>query len=214
MKKLLKLSEFCCAITISLLYLYACLTNNVYFNGVIILISLLLLLNPTINFFRKNKKKILNPIYNLGVIILCIYIIFIITKNIILVIDINNINESVLFVANRLLFLLVATIILNVISCFLPKATEKSKTDNSKFMLMLIILTSVLPFFRYTADYNRVFSFVQCIFNFVLLRRYNILDEKDFKKGILINFILGLISFNPIAIFSTIYLLNNNVENS
>ena len=69
MSKLLNfISTISCIIAIVLLYSFITITEGFYFNGSIVLLFLLMLLNPIANIFRLNKKIISNPIFHIFVI--------------------------------------------------------------------------------------------------------------------------------------------------
>lgn len=68
------LSSISCIIAILLVQGFIAITDSYYFNGYIVLLFLLMLLNPIVNLFKLNKKRINNPIYHLIVIVLTSYI--------------------------------------------------------------------------------------------------------------------------------------------
>lgn len=127
-KFLNSISIISCIIVITLLYSFIVISNSFYFNGYIILIFLLMLLNPIANLCRLNKKVVKNPIFYFMILSLIGYITYVLINAIIIYInnlngDSNNslaLNMSTLYFSDRFIYILIATII-TLLSTFLFK---------------------------------------------------------------------------------------------
>ena len=87
------ISTISCVVTIVLLYGFIAISDSFYFNGYIILLFLLMLLNPIANLCRLNKKIISNPIFHILIFTLTTYISFMLINSIMLYI--NNLDGTI-----------------------------------------------------------------------------------------------------------------------
>jgi len=213
------ISTVSCIISIMLLYIFIALTDSFYFNGYTILLFLLMLLNPIANLCRLNKKIINNPIFHVLILTLNIYILYNLTDSI--MIYINNLNEtidksisnnmSILYFSNKLIYIFIAIIIIFLISFLFKKINIKSSKDNSKIMLLIILITSLIPILTGSiggmplicAGFN-IALFIFSIIIFFKLKETNTANELQSYYWILI--ISSMISINPIAFVLSIYM--------
>ena len=200
------ISAICCVITLTFLYIYNAIIGGFHYNGVVILMLLFMCLNPIANLCRINKKIINNPIYHIVVVALSIYISIITIKGINISINSNLLNESIIYFYNNLLIMLIATIFTCMLSFVLKKEKIESHTDNSKLMIILILITSILPFISDSTSYERIFSFTQFVFGIItLIKLYNIGHTDELRGYYLATFIIGILACNPIAIVLSAY---------
>lgn len=147
------ISTISCVVTIVLLYGFIAISDSFYFNGYIILLFLLMLLNPVANLCRLNKKIIINPIFHILIFTLTTYISCMLINSIMLYI--NNLdgsidkslshNISILYFSNKLMYIFIAIVTLLIFTFILKKTNIKSNKDNSMIMLFIIMLTSLIP---------------------------------------------------------------------
>ena len=213
------ISTISCIIAIILLYSFIAISDSFYINGCTILIFLLMLLNPIVNLCRLNKKIINNRLFHILTIILTSYISYIIINSI--VIYINNINGildkslafnmSISYFYDRLLYILISTIIILLTTNLFKKINLKSNKDNSKIMLLIILITSLVPILTGSissmqlicAGFN-IALFIFSILTFFKLKQINTADE--LRSYYLILFVCSLVSINPIALVLSIYI--------
>lgn len=207
------LSTISSIIAITLIYSFIFITESYYFNGYIILIFFCLLLNPIINLFRLNKKKINNPIYHIIVIGLTSYI----SATSISSLKIYNqflnsttdnstaINNALGCFGERFLYIMIALILTLLISFIFKKENIKSDKDNSKLMLIIIFILSIMPLatnniwnMGYIFGGFNIALLVFTIITFFKLRYIN--TSSELQKYYLILIFLSLISFNPISL--------------
>ena len=204
------ISTIGCIITIILLYIFIIISDSFYFNGCTILMLLLMLLNPIANTCRLNKKIINNPIFHFLIVTLTGYTSYILMNSII--IYILNRNEELLayhIFYDRLLYIFISIIVILLITLIFKKINVKSNKDNSKIMLLIILITSLIPILTHgsvpliCAGFN-IALFIFTIITFFKLKLINTTDE--LRSHYLILIVSSLISINPIALVLSIYM--------
>lgn len=196
-----------CIITIILLYIFIIINDSFYLNGCTILMFLLLLLNPVSNLFKVNKKIINNPIFHMLIILLVNYISYTLINSII------NFDEDKIKAYNmfydKLSYLFVTTIIILLITFLFKKDKIKSNKDNSKIMLLIILITSIIPILTHSSlplisiGFN-IALFVFTIITFLKLKLINTTDE--LRGYYLILIVCSLISINPASLILSMQL--------
>ena len=207
-----------CIISIILLYIFIIISDSFNLNGCTILLFLVMLLNPIANLCRLNKKIITNPIFHVLTIIITSYISY--TSIISTVKYMNNLNDnhlnhniSNLYFYDRLLYILISIIIILLITFLFKKTNIKSNKDNSKIMLLIILITSLVPIITgnigsisiISAGFN-IALFIFSIITFIKLKLINTADE--LRSYYLILIVCSLISINPIAFVLSIYMFS------
>ena len=178
---------------------------------------LLMLLNPIANIFRLNKKIINNPIFHILIITFISYISYILINSIIRYKNILNetldkllaINKSVLFFYDNLIYILIATIFILLITFLFKKNNVKSNKDNSKIMLLIILITSLVPILTHSSVplISAGFNIALFIFTVITVFKLNLVNTTDeLRKYYLILIVCSLVSINPIALVLSIYL--------
>lgn len=213
------ISTISCVITIFLLYGFIAISDSFYFNGYIILISLLMLLNPIANLCRLNKKIISNPIFHILIFTLNVYISCILINSI--MIHKNNLNGTVdnslahnmssLYFSDKLIYIFIAIIFILLITFLFKKINIKSNKDNSKIMLLIILITSLIPILigsiggmaLICAGFD-IALFIFSIIIFFKLKSINTASE--LRSYYLILIISSMVSINPIALVLSIYM--------
>ena len=107
MSKLLNfISTLSCIVAIVLLYSFITITEGFYFNGSIVLLFLLMLLNPIANIFRLNKKVISNPIFHIFVMSFTTYTSYLLINSIISYINNSKgvVDKTIALNTSRLFF--------------------------------------------------------------------------------------------------------------
>ena len=152
------------------------------------------------------RAKILNYISIIG----CIIIIYINNLNG----TPNNslaLNMSTLYFSDRFIYILIATIII-LLSTFLFKKNDiKTNKDNSKIMLLIILITSVVPLVSkniWTMNLiSAGFNIAQTIFTIIIfLKLRNINTSSERQKYYLILILTSLVSLNPITLVLSAYM--------
>lgn len=178
---------------------------------------LLMLLNPIANIFKLNKKIVNNPIFHILIVTLTGYISYILINSIIRYMDILNetldkllaVNKSVLFFYDNFIYILISTIFILLITILLKKNNVKSNKDNSKIMLLIILITSLIPLLTHSsvplisAGFN-IALFIFSIIIFFKLKQINTTNE--LRSYYLILIVCSLVSINPIALVLSIYM--------
>lgn len=213
------LSSISCIIAILLVQGFIAITDSYYFNGYIILIFLLMLLNPVANLFRLNKKRINNPMYHLIVTSLTIYIsatsisslkiynqFLYFTKD-----NSSAINNALGCFGERFIYIMIALISTLLISFILKKEIIKTDKDKSKIMLSIILITSIIPLLS-----NRIwtmnlicagFNIAQIIFTIIIFLKLRYINtSSELQKYYLILILTSLISLNPISLVLSVYI--------
>jgi len=213
------ISTISCIVTITLLYSFITISDSFYFNGYIILLFLLMLLNPIANLCRLNKKIIKNPIFHFMILLLNGYIIYVLINAITIYINNLNVtadnslalNMSTLYFSDKFIYILVEIVILLLATFFFKKNHSKSNKDNSKIMLSIILITSVIPLLSKSIwTMNLIFAgfnialFIFSIIIFFKFKSVNIASE--LRSYYLILIVSSLISINPIAFILSIYM--------
>lgn len=207
------LSTISCIVAVILVYVFIFITESYYFNGYIILIFLCLLLNPVINLFRLNKKRIHNPIYHLIVIGLtsCISATSISSLRIynqffnFATDNSTVINNALGCFGERFIYIMIGLILTLLISFMFKKENIKTDKDNSKLMLIIIFVVSIIPLATNNI-WNMGYIFggfntallIFSIITFFKLRYIN--TSSELQKYYLILIFLSLTSFNPISL--------------
>ena len=208
------ISTIGCIITIILLYIFIIISDSFYFNGCTILMLLLMLLNPIANTCRLNKKIINNPIFHFLIVTLTGYTSYILMNSII--IYILNRNEELLayhIFYDRLLYIFISIIVILLITLIFKKINVKSNKDNSKIMLLIILITSLVPIITgnigsmslICAGFN-IALFIFSIITFIKLKLINTADE--LRSYYLILIVCSVLSINPIALVLSVYMFS------
>lgn len=213
------LSTISCVITIVLLYSFITITDSFYFNGCIVLLFLLMLLNPIANIFRLNKKIISNPIFHIFVIGSTTYTSYLLMNSIMLYINSSKdvvskttaLNTSRLFFYDKLIYILIAIFISLVITFLFKKEKIKSNKDNSIVMLLIILMTSVVPFISKgiwsMSIISASFNITQVIFAIIIFFKLRSLNTKsELQKYYFILMLTSLVSLNPISLVLSAYM--------
>ena len=212
------ISTIICIVSIILLYIFIIISDSFNINGCTILLFLLMLLNPIANLCRLNKKIITNCLFHILTIIITSYISY--TSIISITKYINNLNDkslehniSSLYFYDRLLYILISIIIILLITFLFKKTNIKSNKDNSKIMLLIILITSLVPIITgnigsisiISAGFN-IALFIFSIITFIKLKLINTADE--LRSYYLILIVCSLISINPIALVLSVYMFS------
>ena len=211
------ISTISCIISIVLLYSFIIISDSFYLNGYIILVFLLMLLNPIANLCRLNKKIINNSIFHILIIIMTTYISYVLTNSFIIYItNINGTidnsvanNMSTLYFSNRLLYIFISIIITMLITSLFRKNKIKSSKDNSKIMLLIILVTSLIPILTKIglSLISAAFNMALLIFSIIVfLKLKSVNTTKDLQGYYLILILCSIISINPIALVLSIYM--------
>lgn len=211
------ISTIICVITIILLYVYIIISDSLYVNGCTILMFLLMLLNPVANLCRLNKKIITNPIFHILIFALTSYTSYILINSIIMYKNILNetldkllaINKSVLFFYDNFIYILISTIFILLITILFKKNNVKSNKDNSKIMLLIILITSLVPILTHSSLHLISASFDIALFIFSIIIFFKIKQintTNELRSYYLILIVCSLVSINPIALVLSIYM--------
>lgn len=201
------ISTISCLVTIALVYIFMIISDSFYFNGCTILMFLLLLLNPIANICRLKKKIINNPIYHIFIIILTSYISYVLINSIIIYNKDKSLAYNMFY--DKLLYIFIATIIILSITFIFKKNNIKTNKDNSKIMLLIILITSLVPILTHcslsliSASFD-IALFIFSILTFYKLEQINITNE--LRSYYLILIICSFVSINPIAFVLSIYM--------
>jgi hypothetical protein len=219
MKKISKvlnvLSTIFCIVMIVSVFAFNIFINGVYFNGYVALILLCMFLNPIANLCRINKKLIINPIYHLIVILVSSYASYIAINS--LLIYKNNLNgtsdnfEALNLAGNyfgdKFLYILIAILLSVIITFLFKKEKIKSNKDNGVIMMILILVTSIVPFFTNMVTMEMVWTLSLIVFLIItFIRTRGIATASELQKYYLILIILSALSINPIALVLSIYM--------
>lgn len=205
------ISTIGCIITIILLYIFIIISDSFYFNGCTILMLLLMLLNPIANTCRLNKKIINNPIFHFLIVTLTGYTSYILLNSIIIYQYNLNGDKSLAYnmFYDKLLYIFISIIIMLLITFIIKKTNIKSNKDNSKIMLLIILITSLVPIVNHSsvplisAGFN-IALLIFSILTFVKSKQINKADE--LRSYYLILIVCSLVSINPIALVLSIYM--------
>ncbi len=205
------ISTIGCIITIILLYIFIIISDSFDINGCTILIFLLMLLNPIANICRLNKKIINNPIFHILLVTLTSYISYILLNSIIIYQYNLNGDKSLAYnmFYDKLLYIFISIIIMLLITFIIKKTNIKSNKDNSKIMLLIILITSLVPIVNHSsvplisAGFN-IALLIFSILTFVKSKQINKADE--LRSYYLILIVCSLVSINPIALVLSIYM--------
>lgn len=200
-----------CIITIILLYIFIIISDSFNVNGCTILMFLLMLLNPIANICRLNKKIINNPIFHILLVTLTSYISYILLNSIIIYQYNLNGDKSLAYnmFYDKLLYIFISIIIMLLITFIIKKTNIKSNKDNSKIMLLIILITSLVPIVNHSsvplisAGFN-IALFIFSILTFVKSKQINTANE--LRSYYLILIVCSLVSINPIALVLSIYM--------
>lgn len=217
MNKILNiLSTISCIAMIVILYVFNIFVNSIYFNGYIVLIFLSMLLNPVANLCRINKKVITNPIYHLIILLVSIYTSYLAING--LMIYKNNLNgtpdnfQALNLASNyfgdRFLYILIL-IFLSVLLTFIFKKNKiKSSRDNSTIMMIIILTTSIIPFFiTNEITFEMVWTLSEILFLIVVfVKTRGVNPTSELQKYYSILILLSALSINPIALILSIYM--------
>lgn len=188
-------------IMITLLIVISNINKDNYFNGIsIIIIMSMLMINPICNIYRNNIKRINNLLYHLILNISLIYIIYIYIMTIYINYDFG-INDSSLFVYNKII-IIAALILLNyLLSLFFKKEKLKNK-DNKNIMYFIIILISLLGIINICNYIHSAISGIIMAMSLILLiKRNDMIINEEYRK---IYFVLILMTLYNCDFVSTI----------
>ena len=211
------LSTISCIITVILLYSFIIISDSFYINGCTILMFLLMLLNPIANICRLNKKIINNPIFHILIVTFTSYISYVLINSIIMYKNILNetldkllaINKSVLFFYDNFIYILISTIFILLITILFKKNNVKSNKDNSKIMLLIILITSLVPILTHSSLHLISASFDIALFIFTIITFFKLKQintTNELRSYYLILIVCSLVSINPIALVLSIYM--------
>lgn len=213
------ISTISCVVTIILLYSFIAISDSFYFNGYIVLLFLLMLLNPIVNLCRLNKKIINNSIFHILVFTLTTYISCMLINSIMLYI--NNLNEtidkslahniSISYFYDKFIYIFIAIVILLLFTFLFKKTNIKSSKDNSIIMFLIIMLTSLIPILigsigsmpLICAGFN-IALFIFSIIIFFKLKSINTANE--LRSYYLVLIVSSMISINPIAFILSVFM--------
>ncbi len=213
------ISSISCVIAIILLEGFIAISDSFYFNGYIVLIFLLMLLNPIANIFRLNKKVIGNPLFHFMILSIAGYISYVVINAITIYKNNMNgtpdnslsLNASTLYFSDRFLYILIAIIVILLTTFILKKKHIKSDKDNSKLMLIIILITSIIPLLS-----NRIwtmnlicagFNIAQIIFTIMIFFKLRYINtSSELQKYYLILMLTSLVSLNPISLVLSGYI--------
>ena len=213
------ISSISCIVAIILLESFIAISDSFYFNGYIVLSFLLMLLNPIANIFRLNKKVIGNPLFHFMTLSIAGYISYVLINSItIYKSNLNGtpdnslaLNTSTLYFSDRFIYLLIAIIAILLATFIFKKKHIKSNKDNSKLMLIIILVTSIIPLLS-----NRIwtmnlicagFNIAQIIFTIMIFFKLRYINtSSELQKYYLILMITSLISLNPISLVLSGYI--------
>lgn len=216
MNKILNiLSTISCIVMVALLFIFNIFINGVYFNGYVVLIFVSMLLNPIANICRINKKIIKNPIYYLIVILVSSYTSYVAINGLLIYKDNLNgtpdnseaLNLAGNYFGDKFLYILIAIFLSVIITFLFKKEKVKSNKDNSTIMILVILITSIIPFFTHMVTMEMVWTLSEILFLIVVFfktRGINIASE--LQKYYLILILLSALSINPIALVLSIYM--------
>ena len=213
------ISTISCVITIVLLYGFVSITDSFYFNGYIILLCLLMLLNPIANLCRLNKKIINNPIFHVLIFTLTTYILCILINSIMIYINNLNgtldnslaLNTSTLYFSNKLVYIFIAVFVILLMTFLFKKNKIKSDKDNSKIMLFIILITSLIPILLGNIGSMALicagFDVALLIFSIITFFKLNSINTtSELQSYYSILMISSMVSINPIAFILSIYM--------
>lgn len=209
MKKTIgKIFDFISTITsflmMTTLIYFNALVNDTTFNGITILIGICMLINPVLNLYRLNKKRIYNPIYHLIVISFTSIVSYISIIDIFKYYNdynINHGNAAGLEFTNKLLYMLIGAIMIDLISFLFKKELIKIEKDNSKIIFLIIALTSLSPFLNETFSLATAVSLVVFIFSIIMVFKLNSLNaSSDLRKLYAVLVLLNLFTSNIVGV--------------
>ena len=215
MNKILNiLSTISCIVVIVLLYIFNIFVNGIYFNGYVVLIFLGMLLNPVVNLCRINKKIIKNPIYHLIVISVSSFTSYVTINGLMIyksnlngIDNYNGLNLAGNYFGDKFLYILVAVFLSVILSLLFKKEKVKSNKDNSTIMILVILITSIIPFFNHMVTMEMVWTLSEILFLIVVFfKTRGINTASELQKYYLILILLSVLSINPIALVLSIYM--------
>ena len=209
------LSTVLCIIMVTSVFVFNIFINGIYFNGYVILILLSMFLNPIANLCRINKKIIINPIYHLIIILVSSYTSYIAING--LLIYKNNLNgtadnsEALNLAGNyfgdKFLYILIAIFLSVIITFLFKKEKVKSNKDNGIIMMIIIFITSIVPFLTHMVTTEMVWTLSLIIFLIItFIKTRGITTASELQKYYLLLIILSALSINPVALVLSIYL--------
>lgn len=213
------ISTISCLISVILLYIFIIISYSFYINGSTILLFLLMLLNPISNLYRLNKKIINNPIFHILIFTSTSYISYTLINSIIKYTNNLNgtldkslaINMAISYFYDRLLYILISIFAILLITFLFKKINLKSNKDNSKILLLIISITSLIPILTGNIGSMQLICagfdialFIFSIITFFKLKLINTADE--LRSYYLILIVSSLFSINPIAFVLAIYM--------
>ena len=216
MNKVLNIiSTLFCLLTIILLYMFNMLVNGVRFNGYTVLILLCMLLNPIANLCRNNKKIIINSLYHLIVMLITGYTSYIAINS--LIIYKNNfnwkdnadsLNLSVDYFGDKFLYILIAIFLTVLLTFLFKKVKMKTNKDTRSVMMLIILITSLVPFFNNEIEFGMIWPLSEILFLVILfIKTRGINTTNELQKYYIVLVLLSLLSINPVALVLSIYLL-------
>lgn len=176
------------------------LNNDTYLNGInFILLMSMLMINPVCNLYHYKKKQINYLFYHLILNISLIYIIY----NLIMTIYIHyvsGINESSLFIYNKL-WIIGLLILINFILTFFFKKEIIISKDNSKIMYLVIFLISLLGINNASYIHSAISGITMAMSLILFIKRNDMIVNEEYRK---IYFVLILMTLYNCDFISTI----------
>lgn len=209
------LSTIFCIIMVTLVFIFNIFINGVYFNGYVILILLSMFLNPIANLCRINKKVIINLIYHLIIILVSSYTSYIAINGLLIYKDNLNgtpdnseaLNLAGNYFGDKFLYILIAILLTVIIAFLFKKEKVKSNKDNSIVMMLIILVTSIIPFFTHMVTMEMVWTLSEILFLIVVFfKTRGINTASELQKYYIILVLLSALSINPIALVLSIYM--------
>lgn len=200
------LSTIISLIMVILLFLFNIIVKNISLNGASILLYLVMIINPILNLVRIKKKKINNPIYHIILIIVAIFISNICFNSIKIGInyyntnDVNYLNNSISYFYNNYLSMFVSLVFVLLLSFIFKKEIIEFKDDNSAFLLMIMLITSIFYVFVDKTIIQTIINICNFVFVILSLIKFNnIKIISEAQKYYLILIVLNVLLLNPIG---------------
>lgn len=213
------LSTISCIIAFILFYCFIQVTDINYFNGYIILITLLMFLNPMFNIFKLNKKIIINSLYHVFTIIFTFYISYISLKSLLIYNQHLNgtsdnsvaLNNATSYFDTRFIYFVIAILLLLLLQLLLKKQEIKTSKDKSPLMVIIISITFLIPIILgniwrmnlLSAGFNIAGLFFAVIV-FFKLKKIN--TSSELRGYYFILAVTSIFSINPVALVISIFL--------
>ena len=111
------------------------------------------------------------------------------------------------YFGDKFLYILIAILLSVIITFLFKKEKIKSNKDNGVIMMILILVTSIVPFFTNMVTMEMVWTLSLIVFLIItFIRTRGIATASELQKYYLILIILSALSINPIALVLSIYM--------